>query len=127
VWTSADRRVDHVDAVRPGLGGDALGGAGATRGVDDEHRFASHRGQQNTLQADLLDLLVGEYADDDDVGLGTDVGQVGYRLRAEFTHTPPLFDRSPERAHLMAGLDKATHHGPAHAPCADEPDPSHRG
>ena len=90
--------------------------------MDDEHRARPHRGQQNTFQADLLDLLVGEHADDDDVGVRADVGQVGHRLSAEFTDRSPLLDRPPERAHLMAGLDEAAHHGCAHAARPDEAD-----
>src|SRR6476659_8968617 len=127
VRTAADRRVDHVDAMRPGLGRDALGRARASRGVDDQYRPRPHRRQQNAFQAHLLNLLVGEHADDDNVGGRPDVGQVGHRLRAEFAHCPPLLDRPAERADLVAGLDEAAHHGSAHAARPDEPDLTHRG
>ena len=96
------------------------------RGVDDEHRVASHPGQQDAFQADLLDLLVGEHADHDDIGLSADVSQVGDRLCTEFTYGSPLFDRSAKRTDLVASLDEAAHHGCAHAARADEPDLGHR-
>ena len=48
--------------------GDRLGGARASRGVDDEDGIRRHGGDEVALQADLPDLLVGEHADDDGVG-----------------------------------------------------------
>ena len=54
--------------------------------------FGSHRGQQIAFQADLPHLVVGEHADDDNVGACSDVGQVGDRLRAEFAYGVPLLD-----------------------------------
>ncbi len=56
-----------------------------------------------------------------------DVGQVGHRLCAEFTHSAPLLDRPPERADLVTGLDEPAHHRCAHAARPDEPDLTHRG
>jgi hypothetical protein len=72
-------------------------------------------------QTHLLDLLVGEHADDDNVGVRAHVGQVRHRLGAEFTHSSPLLDRPPQRTNLVACLDKSAHHGPAHAPGPDKP------
>src|SRR4051812_25296645 len=125
--TAADGRIHHVDAMRRGFSSHTFGCPRAAGGVDDEHRFGPHRGQQNAFQADLLHLLVGEHANDDNVGVCTEVGQVGYRLRAEFTDGTPLFDRPAEGADVVACLDEASHHGCAHAAGPDEPDLAHLG
>ena len=127
VRAAADRRVNDTDFLPSGLGGDCLRRARAAGGVYDQRDAGSHSRQQHALQADPLYLLVGEHADEDDVGVRAHIRQIGDGLRAEFTDSAPLLDRSAECADLVAGLDEAAHHGCTHAARPDEPDLAHRG
>ena len=122
---AADRSVDHVDAR---AAGDRLGGARASRGVDDEDRAGRHGGDEIAVQADLLHLLIGEHADDDGIGALGDGGQArSPRCAPNSLTARALLGGATERADLVAGFDEAAHHGRAHAARTDEADPRHRG
>ena len=86
VRPSADRRVDDVDA-----GGARAAMASAVRGLPVVCMTRTAPGgmadDQVAVQADLLDLFVGEHAEDDQVGAVADLGQIGrphaHRVRAQ--------------------------------------------
>ena len=70
-----------------------------------------------------MHLLVGEHADDDDIGA---VGDGPTRSVTGCAPNSLIGSRfssvRPRRVHVVAGLDEALHHRGAHAARADEPD-----
>ena len=126
VRSAADRCVDHVDAECA-----RAASASAVRGLPVVCTISTAPGgiasSRPAVQADLADLVVGEYTHRDDVGAVGDLGGVrptGWRrVRA----TAGLFSSvRPSARDVVTGRDEATHHRCAHASGADETDPGHR-
>jgi hypothetical protein len=82
VRAAADRGVDNRDPERGGASGDVLGGARAPGGVDHQDGALRHRVEQAAGQAGLLDLLVGEDADQDGDRAFGGFGDAGDGVRA---------------------------------------------
>ncbi len=125
VWAAAHRRVQDVDAA--GAFRDGFGGARAASGVDEQDRAGRHAREQVALEAHLLDLLVGEHADDHQFGTIADIGQPGDGIGAEFADRLAFLVGSTQCPHVMTGVDEPADHGSAHAPGPDHADPRHRG
>ncbi len=94
--------------------------------MNDERGAGGHRGE-HAGRTHLRHLLVGEDADDEDLGVPGDVVKSRDGLRAERRHRSTLLARPTQHADVIAGFDETRDHRAAHAARPDESDSCHRG